>query len=541
VRTLANVSTSAELDLIGPEHETETHTEELTEGDVLTSDTLQEGGRQLEGTADRPSQTVKLDLIVEGFGNKRDGHYYSRALLEREARRFEGAQMYANHLSEEARKRLGGNVRNIEDLMGRIRDVKVVEADGKLRLRGTASISRKWLWEMVEHDPGLLGVSINASGSSRVGRVEGRNAKIVEAISGVESVDWVTKAGAGGKVVELMEAEANGELGDDAEALTETEALTECDHGSLKSAGKKFCPDCGTKLTEAVAEGDDEGDAGEESAGASSEGTEGEAEKPAPEASASAAGEDAEASASTADASSDDDAEEGASDESAETGDEAEEKPAEGEAASTTAEEADEAEEEALDAAADAEVPKEDVREALARAIELRSEQKAEDMVEEAVDAALDENDRAWEAKLDKLREQLEEAHAAELTVVTHRSIAASMIDSEERLPKASRKALREEFFDARHEAEGDKDAEAVCREAVQAAIDKKLTELGEFVESPRSREDSDTASSDAGGQMQEGAKRPPSRPSGARRRRRADQDKKLDARIGIGAERPAR
>lgn len=177
---------------------------------ILIEGALVEGSQEAD-----PSGTggfVTIDLIREGFGNARDQHYYSAELLEREAQKFVGARMFANHLAPEVAKKLNGLPRNIQDLMGRIHEAWVHKLENGLTvIRGKASISQPWLWNMVAHDPQLVEVSINASGRSVKGQKDGRTAKIVEAISNVGSVDWVTKAGAGGKVVALMEAQAEEE------------------------------------------------------------------------------------------------------------------------------------------------------------------------------------------------------------------------------------------------------------------------------------------------------------------------------------------
>lgn len=176
---------------------------------ILIEGALVEGSQQADASG--KGGMVTITLIREGFGNKRDNHYYPAELLEAAAQSFEGAQMYSDHLDEAMKKKLKGLPRPIKDLMGRIRETWVDKEDGLTVIRGKASISQKWLWDMVEHDPDLLGVSINARGSSSEGRKEGRVAKIVEAINDVGSVDWVSKAGAGGKVFALMEAQAEEE------------------------------------------------------------------------------------------------------------------------------------------------------------------------------------------------------------------------------------------------------------------------------------------------------------------------------------------
>jgi hypothetical protein len=164
-------------------------------------------GQILEGTQDRGRQEVTLDLIREGFGNKRDGHYYGAGLLEGAAEPFKGKKMYVDHLDEEAKKKLGGLPRKVFDMGGRILEAWPDRNDeDKTVIRATAKIANPLLWQLIEADPEALGVSINARGHSRMDMVEGRRAKIVESISEVASVDFVTEAGAGGKILELAEA-----------------------------------------------------------------------------------------------------------------------------------------------------------------------------------------------------------------------------------------------------------------------------------------------------------------------------------------------
>ena len=194
------------------------------------SEHLMEGifldGSIVEGTANREKREVVLDLIREGFGNPRDGHYYSKELLENSAPLFEGAKMYSDHLSPEAQKKLAGMPRSVRDVMGRITEtwVDTDEGSGKTVVRGRALIAQPWLYELVEHDPELIGVSINARGTSKTGMVENKQAKMVESISRVASVDWVTEAGAGGKVVALAEAQVAEE-----EAAAAAKAEAEAD------------------------------------------------------------------------------------------------------------------------------------------------------------------------------------------------------------------------------------------------------------------------------------------------------------------------
>jgi hypothetical protein len=182
----------------------------------------------VEGTANRAKREVVLDLIREGFGNKRDNHYYGREVLQEAYGAFEGAKMYIDHLDPEAARKMNGMPRSVKDLGGRILETELVTDDeGRTVIRGRAKIAQPWLWELIENDPGLLGVSINAWGKAKSGSMEGRQARIVEGISKVGSVDWVTEAGAGGKVVSLVEAQLEQEQEPDMDSDLNLERLAE--------------------------------------------------------------------------------------------------------------------------------------------------------------------------------------------------------------------------------------------------------------------------------------------------------------------------
>jgi len=147
---------------------------------------------------------VKLDvvLIKPGWGNKRDGHYYPKETLARDARVFEGAKMYAtDHKPGEKSVKTEVSrierIKNFTDDGAPVAEVVVFEPDFAEMVRNRA-------------DAGLLNTlecSILASGQAKAGEVGGVKGKIVEAITAAQSVDWVTKAGAGGHAVNLAETE----------------------------------------------------------------------------------------------------------------------------------------------------------------------------------------------------------------------------------------------------------------------------------------------------------------------------------------------
>lgn len=159
-----------------------------------------------EEDAANPRGPLELDvqLIQPGWGNARDNHYYPREMLARDAKVFEGAKMYAtDHRQEE--KSVRTEVSQIKRITGfseagaPIARVVVFDPDFAEAARNRA---RAGLLSSLE-------CSILADGRARAGFEEGgRKGKVVEAITAVASVDWVTRAGAGGKALSLAESDA---------------------------------------------------------------------------------------------------------------------------------------------------------------------------------------------------------------------------------------------------------------------------------------------------------------------------------------------
>lgn len=139
-------------------------------------------------------------LIQPGFGNKKDNHYYPKETLARDAKVFEGAKMYTTD-HKEGEKSERTEVSQIERITGfaesgaPIARVVVFDPDfaEKTRNRGRAGTLDS------------LHCSILASGRARRGTIDGQGANIIEAITAAQSVDWVTKAGAGGHALRLAE------------------------------------------------------------------------------------------------------------------------------------------------------------------------------------------------------------------------------------------------------------------------------------------------------------------------------------------------
>jgi hypothetical protein len=149
---------------------------------------------------------MDVELIKPGFGNKKDKHYYPREVLERDAKVFEGVKMYAtDHRPEEKNVRTEVAVIKacpvaFTDDGAPIAKVAVHDGDFAEQARNRAKLGTL----------DTLECSILALGRTKKGEVDGQKANIVEAITKGQSVDWVTKAGAGGHAVSLAESDTGG-------------------------------------------------------------------------------------------------------------------------------------------------------------------------------------------------------------------------------------------------------------------------------------------------------------------------------------------
>ena len=213
VRTLSN-EFAAELDKVLNQPMPESDTAKAGGGDPISEDgavSLSEsyGGITLqEGEAKDSATYVDVQIIRPGWGNARDNHYYPAEMLKRDSQVFAGAKMYeTDHRDDEKSTRTW--VSTIKEITGftdegaPIARVAVHDNGFAERLR---NLNGAGLLEKME-------CSIMANGRARTGYEQGgRKGKVVEAITEVGSVDWVTKAGAGGKAMRLSETEKGADM-----------------------------------------------------------------------------------------------------------------------------------------------------------------------------------------------------------------------------------------------------------------------------------------------------------------------------------------
>ncbi len=148
-------------------------------------------------------------IIKPGWGAS---GYYSRERLQEDQGKYQAnTHMYWNHQTAEERK--ARPERDLNHLAA------VMTTDGVYEEAGPAGPGiYAWIKPFPEYRKLLkerapyIGVSHVARGKQRLGEAEGRKGKIIEAIDQVVSVDFVTKAGAGGDIVAMVEAAKEGEI-----------------------------------------------------------------------------------------------------------------------------------------------------------------------------------------------------------------------------------------------------------------------------------------------------------------------------------------
>lgn len=152
---------------------------------------------------DKPRHTmIRVAVIEPGLGNRKRMHYYPREMLERDAHVFEGVKMYLTEHDERDRS-VRTEVSQIvkcpvgfSETGAPLADVAVYDAAFAHNIRERA------------HHGMLAGLhcSILAKGDVRKGvEMDGDKVNVVEAITEARAVDWVTRAGAGGRALSLVE------------------------------------------------------------------------------------------------------------------------------------------------------------------------------------------------------------------------------------------------------------------------------------------------------------------------------------------------
>ena len=157
-----------------------------------------------EASSDRPEPGRMLIRLIEGDRRGSSG-WYSNAVLQRDgAAAFpQGTACYIDHptITEDAER----PERSVRDLAARLTEDAHFDGDG---LYAEIEVFPHWR-PLVEGVADAIGMSIRAGGMIEEGPAPDGRARVVTRIeesNGSHSVDFVTNAGAGGRVMELLES-----------------------------------------------------------------------------------------------------------------------------------------------------------------------------------------------------------------------------------------------------------------------------------------------------------------------------------------------
>jgi len=151
-----------------------------------------------------PDNSLTVKIIKPGWGSS---GYYSPEVLERDGPKVfpAGTKMYWDHATEtEDREKPEGA---LDRLVGKtLTDAawRPNGADGA-GLYADAMAYEGWAGKVNELAPDI-GISLRAMGRAKKGVAEGKKGPIITELVAAKSVDYVTTAGAGGKVLQLFES-----------------------------------------------------------------------------------------------------------------------------------------------------------------------------------------------------------------------------------------------------------------------------------------------------------------------------------------------
>lgn len=182
-------------------------------------------------------------IIEAGWGSS---GYYSREMLARDIGKAfpAGTHMYINHPTQD--EEFNRPERDVRDLAAVLTSDPILVGHEAVAEMEVFSHYGPWVKEVAPH----IGLSIRAIGEAEAGEAEGREGNIISALTEGVSVDFVTKAGAGGKVGTLLESARSAAGSIEPELIEEVTLIVGEPYGIRKS-GDRFCvfnTDTGTNV-----------------------------------------------------------------------------------------------------------------------------------------------------------------------------------------------------------------------------------------------------------------------------------------------------
>ena len=155
------------------------------------------------GSSLSKSGRMKVHAITAGLGSS---GYYSPAVIQEAATNgliAKGTPLFLDHPSETDRH--DRPERSVKDIAAVFTESATYDATEEA-LVGEIQVFAPYRDLLTEMAP-YIGLSISGSATDITeGEVDGKRVPVIESLSKIDSVDWVTRAGRGGKVVELFES-----------------------------------------------------------------------------------------------------------------------------------------------------------------------------------------------------------------------------------------------------------------------------------------------------------------------------------------------
>jgi len=146
--------------------------------------------------------SVHLKIIGPGQGSSA---YYEADQLERDADVYQGAHIYWDHpTAKESRERPERSLRNFTGVIRGVPQYEKFGEDGP-GVYGDALVFKPYRGAVEEMAP-YIGVSWRGKGTTVIKNKDGKDTRVAERFTDVKSVDFVTKAGAGGKALPMNES-----------------------------------------------------------------------------------------------------------------------------------------------------------------------------------------------------------------------------------------------------------------------------------------------------------------------------------------------
>lgn len=189
---------------------------DATESETITGDLI-----PLVEKAVKKDGTASIKIIQAGQGSS---GYYPAEVLKRDGPKAftAGTHVYLDHpsVTEESER----PERSVKDLAGALTGPAVWNETGAAGPGLYAPV--KFIDSVAPHINAIAaisGMSIRASGTAGVREVDGKKVRSIESIDSAHSIDVVTRAGAGGKVLDLIESARSGTKPSEQERVNDVE------------------------------------------------------------------------------------------------------------------------------------------------------------------------------------------------------------------------------------------------------------------------------------------------------------------------------